>query len=149
MCSLAAACRKHSKADITLINSFSTFKLFYSTSTSAHYFLHVLVKDCWTLLVHPLYRKSSTTTILPFSLPNIFKGCAAPSFLSLQWDSTESLCVPQIRLCPLLPLLSMVSWRTAQGCRDSVTHASRTSLSFCAVGWLGGSGKGCGQSVPG
>lgn len=24
---------------------------------------------------------------------------------------------------------------------DSVTHASRTSLSFCAVGWWGGSGK--------
>lgn len=94
-------------------------------------------------------KHNNNTSVLPLNLPNVFKECPAPSFLSLQRDSTESHCVPQIRLCPLLPLLSMVSWRTAQGCRDSVAHASRTSLSFCAVGWLGGSGKGCGQSAPG
>lgn len=94
-------------------------------------------------------KHNSKTSVLPLNLPNLFQGCPAPSFLSLQWDSTESLCAPQIRLCPLLPLLSIVSWRTAQGCSDSVTHASRTSLSFCAVGWWGGSGEGCGQSAPG
>lgn len=48
-----------------------------------------------------------------------------------------------------LPLLSAVTKRSAKGWNDSVTHASRTSLSFCAVGWRGGSEKGCGQSAPG
>lgn len=47
----------------------------------------------------------------------------------------RGFCTRQIRLCPLLPLFSIVTKRTAKGWNDSVTHASRTSLSFCAVGW--------------
>lgn len=35
----------------------------------------------------------------------------------------------------------MGSKRTAKGWNDSVTHASRTSLSFCAAGWWGGGGE--------
>lgn len=31
--------------------------------------------------------------------------------------------------------------KRGMGWNDSVTHASRTSLSFCAVGWRGGSGE--------
>lgn len=86
-------------------------------------------------------KHNNITSVLSLNLPTLFQKFPAPSFLSLQWDSTQSLCTPQIRLCPLLPLFSIECKRTAKGWNDSVTHASRTSLSFCAVGWWGGSGK--------
>ncbi|MEQ2291117.1 hypothetical protein AMECASPLE_010117 [Ameca splendens] len=73
---------------------------------------------------------------MPFSVlrPSFMDFHPLHSFYSNE-TLRRALCTPQIRLCPLLPLLSMECKRTAKGWNDSVAHASRTSLSFCAVGW--------------